>query len=89
VTKNVTHDLQVSPCVDLPCSVTVSEGMRADYFRGNPGSARVVANAMPESSAGEWVVRHVRSQEDPPPLRMGWALGMEVGGKAPIDRSYQ
>ena len=89
MTQNVTHDLQVSSCIDLPCSVTVSEGMRADYFRGNPGSARVVANAMPESSAGEWVVRHVRSQEDPPPLRMGWALGMEVGGKAPIDRSYQ
>jgi hypothetical protein len=69
--------------------MTVSEGMRADYLRGDPGSARVVAYAMPESAAGEPVVRHVRSQEDPASFSMSWALGTEISGKAPGNQRQQ
>jgi hypothetical protein len=79
VTQNVTYDLQVGTSVDLSAGMTVSEGMRANYLRGDSNPARIVAYAKPESAAGEWVVRHVRSQEDPAPLPH--ALGARCGGR--------
>lgn len=87
--QNVAHDLQVGTCVNLPAGMTVSEGMRADYLRSDPGSVSVVAYEMPDSAAGEWIVRHVRSQKAPAPFRMSWALGTEIGGKASGDGRQQ
>jgi hypothetical protein len=63
VTKDLAHDFDVGPCIDLSARVTVSKRMSTDRFCFNTGQTSVVPDAVTNGPAGYWFVRHILSKE--------------------------
>jgi len=63
VTKDLTHDFDVGPRIDLPARVTVPKRMSADHLGLNTGKTSVVLDAVTNGSAGDWLVRHILAEK--------------------------
>lgn len=66
MTKNLTHDFDVCPSIDLSTRVTVPKCMRPDDFGRNAGQTGVVPYAVPDRTTGHWLVWHVFAEEKVP-----------------------
>jgi len=89
VAQDVADDLQVCSRINLPAGMCVPERMRTNHLRRDSCPFCILSDPMPDTAAGQRIVRYHCAQEDPARHNKARAFILQIGGQNLCNRRQQ